>query len=165
VRVELTSLVGKTVQEVRAFPGALAHPAWIDELTTPIVTSAAFIQLSDGVLVRVDPCEVASRTGGYPDLGLSIALVGADALRLDLGNNKTQFAQPVGAAAPLLPFEILSVEESDPLVDRGAIEFRLGGRNGDLLILRHIMPPMTLGIEVRGGVHAPNKSLERTREG
>jgi hypothetical protein len=163
--VELSSLVGKTVQEVRAFPGALVHPAWIDELTTPIVTSAAFIQFSDGQLVRVDPCEVESRTGGYPDLGLSITAVGADALRLDRGGTKSQFAQPVEASAPLLPFEILSAEESDPLVERGAIEFRLSARNGDLLILRHIMPPMTLGIEVRRSVHAPNKSLERTREG
>jgi hypothetical protein len=161
--VELASLVGKTVQEVRAFPGALAHPAWIDELTTPIVTSAAFIQLSDGQLLKVDPCEVESRTGGYPDLGLSITAVSADALRLDLGTTKCQFAQPVGAVAPLLPFEILSAEESDPLVERGAIEFRLGARNSDFLILRHIMPPMTLGIVVRRGVHAPNKSLERTR--
>jgi hypothetical protein len=163
--VELSSLVGKTVQEVRAFPGALAHPAWIDELTTPIVTSAAFIQLSDGQLLRVDPCEVESRTGGYPELGLSITAVGADAFRMDFGNKKSLFAQPVGVVAPLLPFEILSAQESDPLVERGAIEFRLGARNSDLLILRHIMPPMTLVIEVRRGVHAPNKSLERTREG
>jgi hypothetical protein len=161
--VELTSLVGKIVQEVRAFPGALAHPAWIDELTTPIVTTAAFLQLSDGLLVRVDPCEVESRSGGYPDLGLSIAASGADALRLDLGKNKSLFAQPVKAVAALLPFEILSAEETDPLVDRGAIEFRLIGRNSDLLIFRHIMPPLSLGIEVRRGAHAPNKSLERTR--
>jgi hypothetical protein len=64
---------------------------------------------------------------------------------------------------PILPFEIVSAEESDPLVDRGAIEFRFGGRNGDLLILRHIMPPMTLGIEVRRSAHAPNSSMERAR--
>ena len=163
--MELASLVGKTVQEVRAFPGALAHPAWKDELTTPIVTSAAFIQFNDGLLVRVEPCEVESRTGGYPDLGLSIASVKADAFRLDLGNKKSLFAHPVEAVAPLLPFRILSAEESDPMVDRGAVEFRLGGGNNDLLIIRHIMPPMTLGIEVRLGAHAPNKSFERTREG
>jgi hypothetical protein len=163
--VELASLVGKVVQEVRAFPGALPHPAWIDELTTPVVISAGFIQLNDGQLVRVEPCEVESRTGGYPDLGLSLSAVGADALRMDLGIKKSLLAQPVAAVAPLLPFEIFSAEESDPLVERGAIEFRLGARNGDLLIFRHIMPPMTLGIAVRRGAHAPNKSLERTREG
>lgn len=150
--MELTSLIGKTAQDIRAFPGARVHSAWVDELTTPIVTSAAFIQLSDGVLVRVVPCEVESRTGGYPDLGLSITAVGADALRMDLGNNKSVSAQPIGAAAPILPFEILSAEESDPLVERGAIEFRLGSRNDDVLILRHVMPPMTLGIEVRRGM-------------
>jgi hypothetical protein len=162
--VELASLVGKVAQEVRAFPGGVVHPAWMDELTTPIITSAAFIQLGDGLLVRVDPCEVESVTGGYPDLGLSLTAVGAESLRRDIGGKNSQFAQPVGAVAPILPLEIFNAEVSDPLLERGAIEFRLSNRSGDVLVLRHIMPPITLGIEVRRAAHAPNTSLERTRD-
>jgi hypothetical protein len=163
MRVELSSLVGRTIQEVRAFVCPPVDPAWVDELTTSIVTSAAFLQLVDGILVRVEPCEVESRPGGYPDLGLSLEICEASALRMSTDAGKPRLALPVDAAAPLLPFTIVRADESDPLKERGAIEFRLIGARGEQLVLRHILPPITLGIAVRAASHAPNTSLERTR--
>ncbi len=162
--MESAALVGKTIQDVRTFTCERFHPAWVDELTTSIATSAAFLQMADGLLVRVDPCELESPSGGYPSLGLTLDRCEVSALRLTLGGGRSVIAQPLSAASAILPLTVLRAEESDPLQEGGLSEIRLIGPDGTALLLRHIMPPMTLGIEIRRAPHAPQESPAHTRE-
>lgn len=54
---------------------------------------------------------------------------------------------PLADATGLLPFLVAQVLESDPLGEGALSEIVLVGPLGRLLF-RHIMPPMSLGIEV-----------------
>jgi len=58
-----------------------------------------------------------------------------------------------------MPFHVSQVLESDPLEEGAISEILLVGPLGQLLF-RHIMPPMSLGIEVTESGQAPDSSLK-----
>jgi hypothetical protein len=162
--MEVSSLTGKTLKAIWIFPSGPVHPAWVNELTTAIVVQDAFLELSDGVLLQVDACEVTLDQEKYPSLGLEFRECARAALHiLQPGGNVTA-AQRLQEALTVLPALISCVEQSDPLEEGAISQYVIVlGRVGRI-IFRHIMPPTTLGIDVRLTGWAPNPSSKRTRE-
>ena len=156
--MDTSSLVNAVVRQVLTPMCEPVHPAWIDGNTTPLATSAAVLELSDGSLVTLTPCEVYLDPDKYPSLGLSLEKCDPGALQW-VRNGRTYSMSPFAGAAGLLPFHVAQVVESDPLGEGATSEVLLIGPLGQLLF-RHIMPPMSLGIEVAQLGQAPNKSFK-----
>ena len=158
--MDASLLANKTITAIYTFACVPVHAAWVNELTTPIATSIAILELSGGELIRVAPCEVEVDSGKYPSLGLSLELCDAMALRREMRGAEPLLAQPLAIASDLLPFTTARVEESDPLGEGAVSEMRLLGWGQESLLFRHIMPPMTLGMELAGAGQAPNRRME-----
>ena len=158
--MDTSSLVNTVVQQVLTPMCEPVHPAWIDGNTTPIATSMAVLELSDGSLVMLAPCEVHLDPDKYPSLGLSVEKCDTGALQW-VRDGKTYSMNPLADAAGLMPFPVAQVVESDPLGEGALSEVMLVGPLGQLLF-RHIMPPMSLGIEVTESGQAPNNSFKPT---
>ena len=95
----------------------------------------------------VGPCEVTLEGEKYPALGLSVEECDASALEW-ARNGKTYKMAPLKQTATLLPFQVSRVDKSDPLGEGPVSEISLVGQDGSRVLFRHIMPPMTLGIDV-----------------
>ena len=160
--MDTSSLASATIEAIHTFACEPVHPAWVDGSTTPIATSMAVLELSNGSLLRIAPCEVELEAGQYPSLGLEVTECDAAALQWQAPSGKTHFMQPLPAAMALLPFTVQSVAESDPLGEGPISEVSLSGVGGSHIVFRHIMPPMTLGIAVVLSGQAPNNSFKPT---
>jgi hypothetical protein len=147
--MDAASLINRTITGIFTPLCSPVHPAWVNEHTTPIATSTAVLQLDSGDLLMVEPCEVEVPGEKYPALGLSVEECDPSALQWVL-DGKTYKMSPLKAAAFVLPFHVSRVEESDPLDEGPVSEISLGRADGSRVLLRHIMPPMTLGIDVTG---------------
>jgi len=147
VLVDTTSLVKTEIHEILTPLCEPVHSAWIDKHTTPIATSMAVLRLADGELVMLAPCEIELEPDQYPSLGLSVESCDSNSLQW-VRNGTTYSMRPLTHAAGLLPFSVSKAEESDPLGEGTVSEIVLVGLDGSRLLFRHIMPPMTLGIEV-----------------
>jgi hypothetical protein len=157
--VDTTSLSQKSIHEILTPLCELVHPAWVGEHTTAIATSMAVLRLADGDLPLLAPCEV-EQPEAYPSLGLSLKRCDSEALQW-VRNGKTHSMKPLAEAAELLPFPVAHTEESDPLGEGPVSEIVLVGPDGSRLVFRHIMPPMTLGIELLQPGQATNNSFKR----
>lgn len=147
------SLIGKTLKAIWIFPSDPVHSAWVSELTTLIVTSQAFLEFSDGALLQVDACEVERDPREYPALGLELHATSRTALRRPRSDGTLIEALPFKQGLALLPAPISSVEVSDPLEEGAISQLDVVLGQGGRIIFRHILPPLTLGIEVHvGGV-------------
>lgn len=147
--MEVSSLTGKTLKAIWFFPSSPVHPAWVNELTTPLVAHDAFLELSGGVLLQVDACEVVLDQEKYPSLSLELRESSPVALRvLQAGGNIIE-AQHLREATALLPSVITSVEQSDPLSEGAISQYTIVLGETGCIIFRHIMPPTTLGIDVQ----------------
>jgi hypothetical protein len=156
VVVDISSLTNTTIEAIHTFACDPVHPAWVNELTTPIATAMAVMQLSDGRLVRIAPCEVELDPGKYPSLGLDVMECDAPSLLWQASSGRTYVMQRLPAAAAFVPFSVQSVAESDPLGEGAVSEIVLGSRSGSRIVFRHIMPPMTLGIALARPGQVPN---------
>jgi len=156
--VETQSLIDKVVLEILTPVCEPVHAAWVNEHTTPIATSTAVLRLASGELIQLAPCEVEVEPGKYPSLGLSVEPCDSSVLQW-VRDGKTYSMHPLAEAAGLLPFTVSQFQESDPLGEGAVSEIVLLGSDGSLLF-RHLMPPMTLGIEIIG--QAPNNSFKPT---
>ena len=159
--VDTSSLINTSIREILTPLCEPVHPAWIDKHTTSIATSMAVLRLSDDKLVLLAPCEVQLETERYPSLGLSIKICGPSTLQW-VRNGKIYSMIPLTQAAKLLPFRVHQAEQSDPLGEGTASEIVLVESSGSRLLFRHIMPPMTLGIELAESGQAPNNSFKPT---
>jgi len=144
--VDIFSLNDQTIEAIYTYASAPVHPAWINEQTTPVATSAAVLKLTGGQLVSIDPCEVQIEEGKYPSLGLEFSKCDASALRFQTASGEVIAMQPLELASAFLPFHVNSVAQSDPLQEGAVSEYLLIGPGGARIVFRHIMPPMTLGI-------------------
>ena len=157
--MDSASLTDKTIREILTPLCEPVHPAWVDGNTTPLATSMAVLRLADGDLIMLAPCEVELEPGKYPSLGLSVEKCDPGALQWHRNGN-TYSMNSLSDAVGLLPFSVCHVEESDPLGEGTVSEVALGGPDGSRVLFRHIMPPMTLGIELAGPGQAPNDSFK-----
>jgi hypothetical protein len=145
--MEVDSLLGKTLESVWVFPSAPIHPAWVGELTTPINSWDSFLQFSDGEIVQLSPCEVDLSEDKYPSLGLTLNACTREAMKATYPDGQTIDAVALEEARAVLPANISSVEETDPLGEGVTTQYSLAGV-GWRIIFRHIMPPMSLGIRI-----------------
>lgn len=157
--METQSLIGKVVLEVLTPVCEPVHSAWANEQTTPIATSMAVLRLTNGELIQLAPCEVEVEPGKYPSLGLSVEACNSSVLQW-VRDGETYSMRPLAEATGLLPFTVAQLRESDPLGEGAISEIVLLGPGCSQLLFRHLMPPMTLGIEITG--QAPNNSFKPT---
>lgn len=141
-------LVGRTVHRILVFRASGVHPAWVDDLTLPIVAYAAFLEFSDGELVRINPSEFNMWPNRYSGLNLELESSSPSALRFSYSKDQCIDAVPLEEVRPFLPFSILRIDESDPVGDGLVSQYALTTSNGQRIVFRHIMPPTMLGIEV-----------------
>lgn len=148
--MEIGSALGRTINQIWIFRTSLLHPAWIDANTLPIVAVHAFLEFGDGTIAKVSPCEINLSPDKYPSLGLELHVVERAALQFSHGDRIIR-AVPLSEAASFLPFVVAGVECSDPLEEGAVSQYLLRASGGQIVILRHIMPPITLGISVEAG--------------
>jgi hypothetical protein len=140
------SLVGKTIRRILYFKGDV-HPAWIDMNTLPIAAWTAFIDVQDEGLFKVSATEVDFGPSRYPALGLAFEACSECELEMQLPQGLMK-AEAVREAAEILPFEVFSVEETDPMGEDTISQYLFVSTRAQQLVLRHMMPPTTLGISV-----------------
>lgn len=160
--METSPLIGATITAIHTPACEPVHPAWVGKLTTPIATSMAVLQLADGRYVLVSPCEVEVDPGQYPSLGLELAECTESALRWRGPDGSVYSMSPLGPALEVLPFPVSAVAESDPLEEGAMSEVALSSASGHAILLRHIFPPMTLGLAFAANGQAPNNSSRST---
>ena len=158
--MEISLLLEKTVRAIWLFRSEGVHPAWVDDLTLPIVGFDAFLELDNGDLIQISPCEMNLGPDRYPGLGLALQPCTSDALHFVSPGGHTVEAVPLAEAAPFLPFSIVGIEESDPLGEDTVSQYSLATSNGRLVTFRHIFPPMTLGMRVEAIGGTPNNSFK-----
>jgi hypothetical protein len=114
---------------------AKVHPAWVDESNEGfLICYEAQLVFDDGTIYVIRPCE-ENLEGRYPALGLS----------LEQGDSITlENVFPV-AESPVIVTEVLSTDHLGEEVINQWL-FRL--ENNMHLIIRHVYPPMSLGIKV-----------------
>lgn len=144
--MEAKYLIGKTIAEISAYPPQAIHSAWRNEPTPHVYTYMAFLKLEGGELIGISPCEVTLEGERYPALGLSLERCRDDSIRLHQPDGRVIYAVPLSEAAFMLPFEVRNVVESDPLGEGAVSQLRIEGVGSRAITLRHIMPPITLGI-------------------
>ena len=149
-------LVGSTIQAIDTFACEPVHSAWANAHTTLIATSMAVLALADGRLLLIAPQEVELEQGKYPSLGLGISECGAGRRSWVAPNGETHAMASLAPVSPLLPFTVQSVGQSDPVGEGAVSELSLESATGACLVFRHIMPPMTLGIDFECPGQAPN---------
>jgi len=160
--VDSSLLLGVTFEAVHTPACEPVHPAWVGELTTPITTSMAVLQLAGGRYVLLAPCEVEIDPGKYPSLGLKLSESSESALRWHGPDGKAYSMRPLPAASELSPFTVSALAESDPLEEGAISELILSNASGHVILFRHIFPPMTLGLAFAVNGQAPNNSSKPT---
>ena len=156
--MDSTLLINTSILEILTPLCSPVHPAWVDEHTTAIATSMAVLRSANGELFLVAPCEV-EQPDAYPSLGLSLESCDSDVLQW-VRDGQAYSMRPLPDATELLPFLVTHTEESDALGEGPVSEVVLVGPDGSRLLFRHIMPPMTLGIEVLRPGQSPNNSFK-----
>ena len=126
------------------------HPAWRDSTTPALASGFANLDLADMQTVKVQPCEVEHIPGKYPSLGIKLLSVSEPPMvhRWPDGGEVTADACP--DTEQFLPSRVASVRVWDALGEGPDSAITLTLENGRSIIIRHIYPPMTLGIEFGG---------------
>ncbi|MEH6543007.1 MAG: hypothetical protein V7721_03605 [Porticoccaceae bacterium] len=146
--METESLIGRVLDSVLVYPCGPVHPAWADDSTPSINSWKVFLTFSDGTVCNIEPCEVELSEERYPSLGLRIEEYrneSTDSVQSDGSVIKTV---SVKEANELLPQVVTRVQESDPLEEGAISQYTFTIGNSASIVIRHIMPPMTLGVLV-----------------
>jgi hypothetical protein len=135
-------LLGQTLQAIHANVFA-PHPAWIDSRHPQFWCGPVALVLGSDA-IQVVPREVPIN-GQYPSLGIQISPLSEASSSADLE----------GAAA-FLPARISDVRLWDSLGEGPVSAVDLVLDSGVTFTIRHVYPPMTLGIDIRPeGRHEP----------
>jgi hypothetical protein len=111
------------------------HPAWVDESNEGfLICYEIQLVFDDGTIYLIRPCE-KNLEGRYPALGLCVEQV--DSTTLD---NVFSVAE-----RPVIVTEVLS---TDHLGEEVINQWLFILENNMHLIIRHVYPPMSLGIKV-----------------
>jgi hypothetical protein len=156
VLTDTSSLVNQTIQAILTPACESVHPAWVNEMTTPIATSMAVVHLANGTLLLVKPCELRLDPNKYSSLGLELTACSPKMLHWNAPDGAPVTMQPIDAVMALLPFHVTAVEQTDLLQEGAVSELALLNQAGARIVLRHIMPPMTLGIDTKRLSQTPN---------
>lgn len=147
--MEFSALAGQRLLSLRLMSVG-THPAWVDSSTPQIATYAANLEFTGEVgCIQVCPCEVAI-PGKYPALGIELRdwPEQLEIQRWDGGE--------YGVATPevlqhLLPATIQEVRPWDSMGEGPVSALDLVLSTGATVTLRHVFPPMMLGVDVHIG--------------
>lgn len=111
------------------------HPAWKDDTNTGfLICYSIELVFDDESTFTIQPCEV-ELPDRYPALGLEL--------------NEGKFQRPSSALKMVdLPSKILEMEQIDHLGEGVENQMVFTLKNGKTIVIRHVFPPMTLGIKI-----------------
>ena len=152
--MEFSALAGERLISLRLMK-VETHPAWVDSSTPQIATYAANLELAGETrCVQVRPCEVEI-PGKYPALGIELRewLEDPEVHRWNGGEYSVVTPEEL---QHLLPATIKDVRLWDSIGEGPVSALDLVLSSGATLTLRHVFPPMMLGVDVHlGGRHEP----------
>ena len=154
--MDVTSLTGRSIRSLWVFRLNGVHPAWIDANTFPIAAGDAVIEFSDGEFIKISTCEVDLGPDRYPALGLEAQPCSESDLRIHNSNGQIVEARKLEESISLMPFHIARIDALDPMGEDTTTQYSLHAADGGLVEIRHMMPPMTLGIRVSPANGTPN---------
>ncbi|PKG62734.1 MULTISPECIES: hypothetical protein [Pseudoalteromonas] len=133
---DLNSLKGKVLIAVSlSHIHEKVHLAWQDKSNEGfLICYEITLEFEDGKTYLIKPCEVDA-IGYYPSLGLSIEPL-----------ERIELFYPFNISK--LPSRICDIVESDHLGEGVVNQFTLTFDNEKNFVIRHVYPPMTMGIRV-----------------
>jgi hypothetical protein len=148
--MEFTALTGQRLLSFR-LKSVGTHPAWVDASTPEIATYAANLELAEPArCLQVRPCEVPI-PDKYPALGIELCCW-SGAPEVQRWNDKEWAVSTPEQLSKLLPAEIKSVRPWDSMGEGVISALDLVLSTGATLTLRHVFPPMMLGVDVHARV-------------
>jgi hypothetical protein len=126
----------------------------VDGNTPLIATYAANLELSNSVSVQVRPCEV-SIPNQYPALGIEM-IDWARPPGIQCWLDGPEFAVAIPAEVePFLPATISDIRLWDSMGEGPVSALDILLSTGPTLTLRHVFPPMMLGLDIHPEGRAP----------
>ncbi len=111
------------------------HPAWKDKTNDEfLICFAVELVFDDEPTLTILPCEVEI-SGRYPGLGLEVS------------EGKIQ-EHSFPYETDDLHSKILNIRQADYLGEGVENQMEFTFENGNVLVIRHVFPPMTLGIKI-----------------
>ncbi|GAA6141870.1 hypothetical protein NBRC116584_16880 [Hydrogenophaga sp. 5NK40-0174] len=147
--MEFSALSGQRLLSLRLMSVG-THPAWVDSSTPQIATYAANLEFPEEVgCVQVCPCEVAI-PGRYPALGIELRSwpEPPGIQRWDGGEYGVTTPEEL---QQYLPATVQDVRPWDSMGEGPVSALDLVLSTGATLTLRHVFPPMMLGVDVHIG--------------
>jgi hypothetical protein len=144
--MEFTDLIGRELRSLNLLNTG-THAAWVDNSTPQIATYAANLELVDSISVQVRPCEVPI-PNQYPALGIEM-IDWAEPPRIQRWPGGPEFSVSTPSdVVPFLPAIISDVHLWDSMGEGSVSAIDLVLSTGPTLTLRHVFPPMMLGLDV-----------------
>ena len=133
---EKISLDSKYIVEIRLGENhEKVHAAWQDDTNEGfLICYDINLVFDDKTIFQVKPCEVEI-TGRYPRMALSLE-------KIESVNCQSSFD------ALCLPMKVEEVIQNDYLGEGAVNEITLGLVNKSRIIIRHVFPPMTMGVKL-----------------
>jgi hypothetical protein len=136
-------MVGRILDAVWMSPRVQVHPAWVDETTAAICTHVVSFSFSGTPSVQVVPCEVPIHNA-YPALGIAVQESPSPSGLLE----GLQALEQLPEVQECLPAKVAGVRVWDALGEGPASAIQVALESGVTLIVRHMYPPMSLGVDV-----------------
>jgi hypothetical protein len=136
-------MVGRILDTVWMSPRAQVHPAWVDETTAAICTHVVCFSFSAASSVQVVPCEVPIHNA-YPALGIDVQELPPRSVLPEV----LQTLERLTEIQKCLPAMVAGVRVWDALGEGPDSAIEIALETGETLIVRHMYPPMSLGVEV-----------------
>ena len=133
---DLNSLIGKCLVAVQiGHNHEKVHHAWRDESNEGfLICYDINLEFENNKIYSVKPCEV-DIIDRYPGLGLCLEEI-----------EKIELLMPLNIID--LPMRVCNIIQSDHLGEDVINQFVLVLENGKKLAIRHVFPPMTMGIKI-----------------
>jgi hypothetical protein len=136
-------MVGRTLDAVWMSPRVQVHPAWVDETTAAICTQVVSFSFSAARSVQVVPCEVPI-PNAYPALGIDVQELPPSPVVPEV----LQTLERLDEIQECLPARVAEVRVWDALGEGPDSAIDVVLETGVTLIVRHMYPPMSLGVDV-----------------
>jgi len=147
--MEFSALTGLRLQSLRLLSVG-THPAWADDTSPQIATYAANLEFSEpDSCVQVRPCEVPI-PNKFPALAIELTDWPESPGAQRWNEEEYAVATPI-ELEHLLPAAIEEVRQWDSIGDGRASAVDLVLSTGVTVTLRHVFPPMMLGVDVHEG--------------
>lgn len=145
-RMNSEHLLGRTLDAIWLLRTPV-HPAWKDATTPEICSGFVNLAISNASAVQILPCEVDA-SDQYPSLGIELLAIDHVPHLHRWVNGVTVSAEILTEMISSLPATITHIRMWDSMGEGpvSAVDFVLS--TGVTLTIRHIFPPMTLGIDL-----------------